>query len=137
MARRQPDGLPDVFLDRSLGRLQVPELLRAGGVRLRTLAEVYGVPADEAVSDIEWLTRAGAEGWPVLMKDERIRYRPAERAAVLSASVQAFCLTNGNLLAARMAEIYLAALDKMELACRAPGPSLYAVSVTGLRRVEL
>ena len=40
----------------------MPDLLRASGLRLRTLAEVYGVPADEAVEDVEWLARAGDEG---------------------------------------------------------------------------
>jgi hypothetical protein len=47
MAGGHPDGLPELFLDRSLGRRQVPDLLRAAGLRLRTLAEVYGIPADE------------------------------------------------------------------------------------------
>ncbi len=39
-----PDGLPDLFLDRSLGRVRVPALLRAAGVRLVTLSERYGIP---------------------------------------------------------------------------------------------
>jgi hypothetical protein len=47
--------LPTLFLDRSLGRRQVPDLLRAAGLRLRTLAEVYGIPADETVDDVDWL----------------------------------------------------------------------------------
>jgi hypothetical protein len=84
MPAGHPDGLPELFLDRSLGRRQVPDLLRAAGLRLRTLAEVYGIPADETVEDVEWLARAGREGWAVLMKDERIRYRPAERATVIT-----------------------------------------------------
>lgn len=78
-----PEELPDLFLDRSLGRRQVPDLLRAAGLRLRTLSEVYGIPADEDVADVDWLERAGASGWVVLMKDERIRYRPAERQALV------------------------------------------------------
>lgn len=41
-----PDGLPELFLDRSLGRRQVPTLLRDVGLRLQTLAEVYGIPAE-------------------------------------------------------------------------------------------
>src|SRR5881275_3087425 len=97
MAVGHPSGLPDLFLDRSLGRRQVPALLRASGLRLHTLAEVYGVPADEAVTDVEWLAMVGGEGWPVLMKDERIRYRPAEREALIAPGVRAFCLTSGNL----------------------------------------
>jgi hypothetical protein len=129
--------LPDLFIDRSLGRLQVPALLRAAGLRVHTLAEVYGIPADEKVSDVEWLTRAGNEGWPVLMKDERIRYRPAERAAVLSAKVQGFCLVKGNLRAVPMADVFISAIEDIATACQTSGPFLYAVSKTGLRRLEL
>lgn len=134
---RHPDGLPELFLDRSLGRRQVPDLLRAAGLRLRTLAEVYGIPADENVEDVDWLTRAGQEGWGVLMKDERIRYRPAERAAVITHNVRAFCLTSGNLRAAAMAHQYLVVLHDIAEVCQQPGPFLYAVSSTGLRRVDL
>ena len=46
-----PDGLPDLFLDRSLGRVRVPALLRAAELRLVTLSERYGIPADETVPD--------------------------------------------------------------------------------------
>lgn len=132
-----PDGLPELFLDRSLGRRQVPDLLRAAGLRLRTLAEVYGIPADETIADVDWLTRAGRERWIVLMKDERIRYRPAERAALVNHRVRAFCLTSGNLRAAEMAQLYIAVLDKLTVACAARGPFLYVVSRGGLRRVDL
>jgi hypothetical protein len=132
-----PEGLPELFLDRSLGRRQVPDLLRAAGLRLRTLAEVYGVPADESITDVDWLARAGRERWIVLMKDERIRYRPAERAALIEHCVKAFCLTSGNLRAAEMAQLYLTVLDKLTTACTDTGPFLYVVSRDGLRRVDL
>jgi len=100
----RPNGLPDMFLDRSLGRRQVPALLREAGLSLHTLSEVYGIPADEEVTDVEWLTLAGNREWPVLMKDERIRYRAAEREALIAHRVRAFCLTSGNLRAAEMAQ---------------------------------
>jgi hypothetical protein len=137
MAGGHPDGLPTLFIDRSLGRRQVPDLLRAAGLRLHTLAEVYGIPADETIADVEWLMRAGGEGWAVLMKDERIRYRPAERAAVVDHSVRAFCLTSGNLRAHEMADLYLSVLDRMVAACTEPGPFLHAVSRQGLRQLDL
>lgn len=89
-----PAGLPDLFLDRSLGRLKVPALLREAGLRLTTLSEFYGVPADERVSDKEWLELAGQRGWVVFMKDNRIRYNRAEREAVRTYGVQAFCLSS-------------------------------------------
>ena len=132
-----PEGLPEFFLDRSLGRRQVPDLLRAAGVRLQTLAEIYGIPADETVQDVDWLARAGDQGWPVLMKDERIRYRAAERQALLVHNVQAFCLSSGNLRAVAMAEIYIRVLPRIIVACQQPGPFLYVTSSAGLRRVGL
>ena len=89
-----PDGLPDLFLDRSLGRIVVPTLLRAAGLRLTTLAEHYGVPADEKVPDEDWLDLAGARGWAVFMKDARVRYNLAEREVVKSHGVRCFCLSN-------------------------------------------
>lgn len=106
-------------------------------MHLHTLAEVYGIPADEGVADTEWLALAGRRRWPVLMKDERIRYRPAERAAVIAHQVQAFCLTSGNLRAVDMAAQYLAVLDDLADACRPPGPGMYAVSARGLVRLDL
>jgi hypothetical protein len=49
----QPEQPPRFFLDRSLGRRAVPEALRADGWDLITLAEHYGMPADEQVADTE------------------------------------------------------------------------------------
>lgn len=88
---------PLFFVDRSLGRVRVPALLRESGWALITLSEHYGVPHDEAVDDVAWLLLAGERGWPVLMKDERIKYPTAERRALIDHGVRAFCLTSGNL----------------------------------------
>jgi PIN like domain len=132
-----PDGLPDLLLDRSLGSIQVPTLLRAAGLRLHTLVDVYGSPADEDVEDPDWLSLAGQRGWPVLMKDQRIRYRPAEREAVIANGVQAFCLSGGNLKAASMADRFLQVLDKITEICRTPGPALHVISASSIRKVLL
>jgi hypothetical protein len=59
MALGHPRGLPELFLDRSLGRRQVPDLPHAVGLRLRTLGEVYGIPADETAA------RGSAAGYAV------------------------------------------------------------------------
>jgi hypothetical protein len=88
-----PDQLPDLFVDRSLGRIQVPALLRRAGLRLVTLAEHYGIPADQEVADRTWLEDAGKRGWVVLMKDEQVRRNPAERRAIERNAVRCFCLT--------------------------------------------
>ncbi len=140
--RKLPDAppraaLPTLFLDRSLGRIKVPALLRAHGLELVTLAEHYGIPADEDVTDERWLADAGAEGRAVLMKDDRIRYRQVERAALVTSAVRAFCLTSGNLKAAEMAQRFIDDTDRMVAACAAPGPFLYAVQARGIRAIDL
>ncbi|MFC6706178.1 hypothetical protein [Flexivirga alba] len=125
------------FVDRSLGRRQVPDALRADGWDLVTLSEHYGIPTDETVDDVEWLELAGRQHWPVLMKDEKIRYRPAERAAVIEHGVSAFYLTSGNLSGAQMSELYISHRDAIWRLAVAPGPSLFAVSRTGVRAINL
>ena len=64
MPSGHPEGLPDLFLDRTLGRVQVPTLLRA-------------------------------------------------------------------------AEHFLSVIDEIDVSCREAGPFLYAVSSSGLRRIDL
>lgn len=95
------------------------------------------MPADENVTDVDWLAHAGHNGWPVLMKDDRIRYRPAEKAAVIAFKVQGFCLTSGNLKAAVMAEQFLAVIDLIAHSCEEPGPFLFTVSSGGIRAIPL
>ena len=68
-----PAGLPDLFIDRSLGRIQVPQRLRDAGLRLVTLAERYGVPNDETVTDEQWLRDVGDCGEAASMMARRMR----------------------------------------------------------------
>ena len=104
-----PDALPELFLDRSLGRIKVPTLLRAAGLRLTTLSEHYGIPADETVPDEQWLELAGTSDWAVFMKDTRIRYYRAEREAVRTHRVKCFCLSSQSLTGGEMAARFLEA----------------------------
>jgi len=132
-----PAGLPDLFLDRSLGRIQVPRLLREAGLRLVTLSEHYGIPADEEVEDVTWLEEAGQRGWVVFMKDSEIRRRPAEQRALVAHGVRAFCLASGNLQAEDMAARFLVNLDAITAACQDPGPFIYAVHATRIVRLSI
>jgi PIN like domain len=129
-----PAGLPDLFLDRSLGRIQVPTLLRNEGIRLVTLAERYGIPNDEQVSDEQWLKDAGERGEAAFMKDGRIRYNAPEKAAIIRHRVRCFCITRGDLAAQAMARRFLDNLERIEAACADDGPFVYAVHE---RRIEL
>lgn len=132
-----PDGLPDLFLDRSLGRITVPELLRAAGLRLKTLAEHYGIPADESVEDTEWLELAGRSNWAVFMKDTRIRYNRAEKETVGRQRVRCFCLASQKLTGPEMASRFLGNLGRITAACRQPGPFIYAVYANRIERLDI
>lgn len=134
---RHPDELPDLFLDRSLGRIVVPRLLREAGLRLTTLAEHYGIPADEKVADEEWLELAGSRGWVVFMKDTRVRYNTAEQQAVRSHEVRAFCLSNQNLNGEAMARQFLDNLDAIAEAGATRGPFIYAVHRHRIERLPI
>lgn len=115
------------FLDRSLGRIAVPARLRADGWDLVTLAEHYGMPADEQISDTQWIRDVAARGWPILMKDKRIRYRRAEIDMVIEHQAQCFVITRGDLTSDEMAERFLANKRAIFAAIALPGPYIYAV----------
>jgi hypothetical protein len=126
---------PFVFVDRSLGRVQVPRLLRANRIELVTLAEHYGRPEDEAVDDVTWITDASEHGWILFMKDAQIRRRPAEKQAIVDSHARCFCLSDGNLGFQEMARRYVANWAAIAAASVVPGPYLYSVRSSGL--VEL
>ena len=128
---------PHFFVDRSLGAIQVPALLRDAGWTLTTLAEHYGKPADESVTDLEWLALCGEQGWPVLMKDDKIRYRTAEREALIQAQVTAFCLASGNLRSADMANLLIKHQGTVWKEAAAGGAAIWVVSRPHVRLAEL
>lgn len=130
-----PGQPPKFFVDRSLGRIAVPARLRAAGWELVTLAEHYGTPGDEQVADTEWIRDAATRGWPILMKDKRIRYRRAEIDAVVQHKAQCFVITRGDLTSAEMAERFLTSERAIFETVTEPGPYIYAVQSDRLDRL--
>lgn len=77
--------------------------------------------------DTEWLTAAGKNNWIVITRDERIRYRIAEKQALRRAKVRAFVLAaKGDLRAEELAEIFLRALPKVTELVRKRRPPFIA-----------
>jgi PIN like domain len=126
---------PEFFIDRSLGRNAVAAALRADGWDVRTLAEVYGAH-EETVPDEKRLGRCADEGWIVLTKDKRIRYRPAEIEALRTHRVKAFVLASGNLSADAQSQRFIANRLRIEAACVDPGPFVYSVQSTRILRLS-
>jgi hypothetical protein len=111
--------------------------LRAGGIRLVTLAEHYGQPTDQDVEDVTWISDAAMRGWILFMKDARIKHRPAERQAVLDSGARCFCLSDGNILATTMADRYLINWEAIVDTSGQPGPFVYSVRASGIVRLNI
>lgn len=109
-ASPQPPEDLTFFLDRQLGRYKVASALRAAGVTV----EVHDDHFPQSAPDIEWLAAVGAKGWIVVTRDDRIRYRVAEKQALRRAGVRAFVLAaRGDLRVEQLAEIFLRAVPKI------------------------
>lgn len=102
---KQPEP-PIFFLDRSLGKIRIATALRQTGAIVHIHDDYFPPNA----KDEDWLTQVGCNGWIVLTKDHRIRYRNLEREALMNAGVGAFILTAGDLQGDEMAEIFVKAL---------------------------
>jgi hypothetical protein len=72
---------PEFLVDRSLGSRSVPAALRAAGLAVCTLADIYGEQQSQLISDPEWISYAAEHDLVVLCKDDWIRRRPLERRA--------------------------------------------------------
>jgi predicted nuclease of predicted toxin-antitoxin system len=121
------------FLDRSLGKKKVAQALRQAGAVVEVHADHF--PSD--ARDEDWLQVVGSRGWIVLTKDERIRYRPNERRALLRAGVRAFILTGRNLTGEEMGEVFVASLRRMtKLVHQRRGAFIAAVTRAGVRLVR-
>lgn len=130
-----PEQPPRFFLDRSLGRNALPGALRADGWDIITLAEHYGVPADEQVADVDWIEEAAKQGWLILMKDKRIRHRPAEIDAVVAHKARCFVITRGDLPSAEMVKRFVANKTPIFAVAASPGPYIYSVQTDRLSRL--
>ena len=98
------------FLDRQLGRYKMAVVLRAAGLHV----EVHDDHFRQDALDPEWLAAVGERNWIVVTRDERIRYRVAEKQAIRRAKVRAFVLAaQGDLHAVMLAQNFLVALPKI------------------------
>jgi hypothetical protein len=131
---RTDEQRPEFFVDRSLGK-SIVEGLRAAGLTVYSMAEVYGETRAQLLADEVWLRDAGKNDWIVLTKDDAIRRRPAERDALTEAAVRVFCLTNRNLRGAEQTERFVSNRHRILRQSRKPGPYIYGVYEKGLKRL--
>lgn len=124
----------ELFVDRSLGKSIVVGL-RAAGLTVHSMADVYGEKPGQLLADEVWLRDAGKNDWIVLTKDDAIRRRPAERDALTEAAVRVFCLTNRHLRGIEQTERFVSNRHRILRQARKPGPYIYGVYEHGLKRL--
>jgi aryl-alcohol dehydrogenase-like predicted oxidoreductase len=131
---RSQEQSPEFFVDRSLGK-SIVEGLRAAGLTVYSMADVYGERRAQRLADEIWLRDAGKNDWIVLTKDDAIRRRPAERDALTEAAVRVFCLTNRNMRGAEQTTRFISNRHRILRQARKPGPYIYGVYEKGLKRL--
>ncbi|MEO8202036.1 MAG: hypothetical protein ABI679_16005 [Gemmatimonadota bacterium] len=78
---------PAFFTDRDLGLL-VPSILAAGGLEVHRHHDHFRPDCP----DEQWLKEIGRRRWVAITRDQRIRYKPNERAAVIRHKVRLLVL---------------------------------------------
>jgi predicted nuclease of predicted toxin-antitoxin system len=114
-----------LFIDRDTWSRALDRALREAGIPFEAHKDHFARDA----TDPEWIRNVGAAGWLAVTRDQRIRHRPNEIAAVRAAALHLFVLTSGNLSAADTGRILVHAWPRMMRAAdsRRP-PAVWSVS---------
>jgi hypothetical protein len=131
---RQPPEEFGFLVDRSLGLHVVPSRLRAAGLQIVTLADIYGEQAAQAARDEEWLQLAGERDLVVLTNDRAIRRRTDERATVERFGVRVFCVAGSPMTGEETAERLLTNRHRIVQRSRRPGSWICHVYATSIEQ---
>ena len=98
-----------LFIDRSLGIEPLRSVLIQAGFKVKIHDDHF--KRDE--EDYVWLAEVSKRSWIVLTKDQRLRYRPLEIAALRTNNARVFILIAGNLKGSEIAATFEAALPRI------------------------
>jgi len=106
---------------------------------LGAVVQHAGEAFPSATADEEWLPECGNRGWIVLMRDQHVRRRPLELAALRTANVVTFVCTAGQATAEDTASIVTRLIGKfVNISISEPRPCLYTFGLSGsLTRIRL
>lgn len=114
MRSEPPEADPSVytwFLDESISGKTLVSAMRAAGYDVKVLAEEFG----SGTPDREWLPVAIENGWVLIGKDDRWRYRAEEKEILIRAKARAFIFVSKSAKREEIADAIIAALPKMAL----------------------
>lgn len=112
-----------------MGQKVIAEKLRDAGATV----EIHDHHFPQNALDEDWISEVGKQGWVVLTKDDRIRYRPAALAAYRRHKVRVFVFGSGEMKGQEMAEAFVKAFPKiLQFALEQAAPFFARISRSGL-----
>ena len=115
-----------------MGKLKVADAMRQAGAQVRVHDDHF--PPD--ARDEDWLREVGRKQWVVLTRDQRIRHRKLELAALFKARVAAFVFTGGNVSGEDMADTLVRSLPAISrFVAKHPRPFIASIIKSG--RIQL
>jgi len=119
---------PVFYLDEAIGTHDVPNALRAAGVKVELVDDVLYCGA----LDEEWIKYVGKSKRLAITKDKRIRHRQIEIQAIKKYKAKIFSFTSGNMSGKEMADIAVKTLNKMiKYADNHDGPFIVSITKNG------
>ena len=116
---------PTLFIDRDLWSRRLDAALREADIPFVAHRALF---ADDT-PDVDWIAEVGRRGLVVLTRDQEIRRRPNELAAVRAARIHLFALTSGNLYAGETAKLCVDAWPAVQRAVmRHPAPAIFSIT---------
>ena len=117
------------FVDNNLSP-QLANGMKAFGEDVIHITEIFPHHTD----DTEYLPRVGSEGWFLVTRDNRIRYRPAERTALKENRVGAFFMGGKNRNRCQLIQQLVRNWPRMkELASNTPVPFAFQIPPSGTK----
>jgi hypothetical protein len=114
-----------LFVDRCLGRFDVPDALRAAGATV----EVHHDHFSDDSADPEWLPAVGKKGWLVLTNDRHFRHNYLELVAMFKGNVKAFVFSGKDVKGDKIGAIFVKSLRRIyDFAERFDAPFIANVS---------
>jgi len=123
------------MVDRTNGRRFVGAL-RAAGVSVVTLADVWGEPQAQDIPDPTWISYAAERGYTALTADDDLRYAPSNKQALTNSGLRVLCFPNGNLpWRTQVGRVLAHLLEIDRLITEVPGPWMAKLYGDGVKIV--
>lgn len=123
-----PPDAPSLFIDRNAWSRLLGDALNAAGISYVAHHRKFAVDAP----DEDWIAAVSTEQWIAITRDQNIRRKPNELAAIRSSRAIIFVFTSGNLSASDTARLLIHAHHRiLGLARAAQRPALFSIRKDG------